>query len=109
MKDRYIDFLLKNSHRLKKELSNKKNKETNLANFFPSYQKLQKLKRDIEITIKFYQNIEVVYKEVIILRYLKNMLIKEVANETNFSISHTKTILKRQKEQLKKLLEEAKW
>lgn len=109
MKDRHIDFLLKNSHRLKKELSNKKNKETNLANFFPSDQKLQKLKRDIEITIKFYQNIEVVYKEVIILRYLKNMLIKEVANETNFSISHTKTILKRQKEQLKKLLEEAKW
>ncbi len=109
MKDRYIDFLLKNSHRLKKELLNQKNKETNLANFFPSDQKLQKLKQDIEITIKFYQNIEVVYKEVIILRYLKNMLIKEVANETNFSISHTKTILKRQKEQLKKLLEEAKW
>lgn len=101
-KKKYIEYLLRNAYRLEKELV----KED--SNFYPmeylNKDERIKLVKDVITTIKFYNSLDIVYREAMILRYVKSYLIKEVAEKTHFSQSRLKAIFKECKSELSDLL-----
>lgn len=92
-KKKYVEYLLRNCYRLKEEFNKKDcDKSICLVDFLGEDEKRNFIK-DITITINFYENLDVIKREIFILRFLKSKLIKEVASITNYSESAIKLIL----------------
>lgn len=97
-KKKYMEYLLRNCYRLKDELLQKEEcREICLVNYLSKEEK-EKLVKDIILTIDFYENLEIIIREIFILRFLKSKLIKEVADITNYSEDNIKRILAKYKE-----------
>ncbi len=101
----YINYLLKNAHRLYSELILKESERTCCLVGFLKDDEKEKLYSDIETTIKFYNDLPIIKKDIFVLRFLNNKLLKEVANITHYSETRVKTIIAEEKEKLLNMLE----
>lgn len=107
-KDLYTEYLLRNAFRLEEEFL-KKEEERSLCilEFMEKREKINLIK-DVSATIEFYNNLDFIKKEALLLRYIKGMLIKEVAETMHYSETRLKKIYRECKDRLKEKLEEAR-
>ncbi|MBU0278188.1 MULTISPECIES: hypothetical protein [unclassified Gemella] len=99
MNKKYIEYLLRNAYRLEKDLLKEGENKLDIREYLNKEEQI-KLVKDVLTTINFYNSLDIVYKEAMLLRYVKNYLIKEVAEKTHFSQSHLKAIFKECKSEL---------
>ncbi|MBF0716062.1 hypothetical protein [Gemelliphila palaticanis] len=104
-KKKYIEYLLRNCYRLKEEFSkDEQDRGICLVNFLDKDEERDLIK-DITIAINFYESLDIIKREIMILRFLKSKLIKEVAEITNYSESNIKLVLTDCKNKFLEMLE----
>lgn len=102
---RYMDYLLRNAFRLKEEWDYDDNKKSFCLQKFLSFSQKAQLLSDIDFTIRFYENLPIIKKEIMILYYVESYLIKEIADKLHYSMSRVKAILKECREDYLEKLE----
>lgn len=105
-KELYVEYLLRNSFRLEEEfLKKEEDRGICVLEFMEKKEKISLIK-DVLSTVEFYNNLEFIKKEAMLLRYVKGMLVKEVAEITHYSETRLKKIYRECKDKLLKIIEE---
>ncbi|MDO4814206.1 MAG: sigma factor-like helix-turn-helix DNA-binding protein [Gemella sp.] len=94
----YVEYLLKNAFRLEDEFLQDDTK-TSLLEHMSNKEKVI-LVKDVLATIELYNNTDIARREVLILRYIKGLLVKEVAKKLHYSETRVKQICRAAKEEL---------
>ncbi|MBF0710365.1 MULTISPECIES: RNA polymerase sigma factor [unclassified Gemella] len=93
----YIEYLLKNVFRLEEGFL--KDKELGLLDYISNEEKVS-LIRDLLVTKDVYSHLDIAKREVLILRYIEGLMVKEIAQKLHYSETRVKQICKEAKETL---------